>query len=145
MDEVQQIKERLNIEEVISSYLTLKKAGSNLKANCPFHNEKTPSFMVSPERQSFKCFGCGSGGDVFTFIEQMEGVDFYNALKILADRAGVKLKPKSIQYGQKEYAPDINTKLYEINDWAARIYHELLLKHPKAKIAREYLKNRGIK
>lgn len=145
MDEVQQIKERLNIEDVISSYLTLKKAGSNLKANCPFHNEKTPSFMVSPERQSFKCFGCNEGGDVFTFIEKMEGVDFYNALKILADRAGVKLKPKSIQYGQKEYSPDINTKLYEINDWASRIYHQLLKKHPKAEAAGKYLKNRGIK
>jgi DNA primase len=145
MDEVAQIKERLNIEEVISSYSTLKKAGSNLKANCPFHTEKTPSFMVSPERQSFKCFGCGEGGDVFTFIEKIEGVDFYNALKILADRAGVKLKPKSIRYGQKEYSPDINTKLYEINNWAARIYHQLLKKHPKAEAARKYLKNRGIK
>jgi DNA primase len=145
VDEVAQIKERLNIEDVISSYLTLKKAGSNLKANCPFHNEKTPSFMVSPERQSFKCFGCGEGGDIFTFVEKIEGVDFYNALKILADRAGVKLQPRKIRYGEKEYAPDINTKLYEINDWAARLFHQLLLKHPKAKTAREYLQKRGIK
>ena len=79
-DQVSQVKERLDILEVVGSYLTLKKAGSNYKSNCPFHNEKTPSFMVSPERQTFKCFGCGEGGDIFTFIEKIEGVDFYNSL-----------------------------------------------------------------
>ena len=144
MDEVSQIKDRLDILEIISSYLTVKKAGVNYKALCPFHSEKTPSFMISPERQTFKCFGCNEGGDIFTFIEKMEGVDFYNALKILADRAGVKLAPKSVRYGDREYQPDETTRLFEINDWAARVYHKILLDHPKAKRAREYLRKRRL-
>ncbi len=144
MDEVDQIKERLNIEEVVSSYLTLKRAGTNLKGSCPFHNEKTPSFMVNPERQIFKCFGCGEGGDVFTFIEKIEGVDFYNALKILADKAGVTLKSRSVSRGKQEYKADHKTTLYDINDLAARVYHKILQDHPKAKNARDYLKLRGV-
>lgn len=144
MDEVEQIKERLDIVDVISSYLTLKKAGANMKAPCPFHNEKTPSFMVSPERQTFKCFGCGEGGDVFTFIEKMEGVDFYNALKILADRAGVKLQNKSVRYGEKEFKSDRKTRIFEINDWAKKLFHKILIDHPKAVHAREYVQKRGM-
>lgn len=145
MDEVSQIKDRLDILEIVSSYLTVKKAGVNYKALCPFHSEKTPSFMISPERQTFKCFGCSEGGDIFTFIMEMEGIDFYNALKILADRAGVKLSPQRIKYGDKEYKADETTRLFEINDWAARVYHKILLEHPKVKAARDYLKKRGLK
>jgi DNA primase len=144
MDEVLEIKRRLDIVDVVSSYLTLKKAGTNLKANCPFHQEKTPSFMVSPERQSFKCFGCGEGGDIFTFIEKIEGLDFYNALKVLADRAGVTLKRRSITYGQNEYKADRKTALFEINDLAMRVYHKILQDHLKAEAARKYLKKRKI-
>jgi len=144
MDEVDQIKERLDIVEVISSYLTLKKAGTNLKGACPFHNEKTPSFMVSPERQTFRCFGCNEGGDVFTFIEKMEGIDFYNALKLLADRAGVKLENRSVTRGEQEFKSDLKTKVYEINDWTKKLYHKILLDHPKAEHARQYLEGRGI-
>src|ERR1035437_10517159 len=80
---VDMIKERLGVEEVISSYMKLEKAGKNFKGRCPFHNEKTPSFFVSPERGSFYCFGCGAKGDIFTFIEEFEGLDFKGALKIL--------------------------------------------------------------
>lgn len=144
MDEIDQIKERLDIVEVISSYLTLKKAGSNLKANCPFHNEKTPSFMISPERQTFKCFGCGEGGDVFTFVEKMEGLDFYNVLKLLAERAGVKLERRSFKRGEIEYKSDLKTRIYEINDWAKKLYHKVLVDHPKAEHARTYLNGRGL-
>jgi len=144
MDEVSEIKERLDIVEIVSSYLTLKKAGTNFKAACPFHHEKTPSFMVSPERQTFKCFGCNEGGDIFTFIEKMEGVDFFNALKLLADRAGIQLKRQSIKYGDREYKSDLKTRLFEINDWAKKLYHKILTDHPKAEKARKYLRGRGL-
>src|SRR3989304_7585351 len=88
---VQQIKERLSIEEVVSSYIKLDRAGTNFKAKCPFHNEKTPSFFVSPDRGSYYCFGCQAKGDIFTFVQEFEGVDFKGALKTLAFRAGVPL------------------------------------------------------
>src|SRR3990167_10786031 len=93
--DVDTIKERLDIAEVISGYIKLEKAGVSFKARCPFHNEKTPSFFVSPMRQSYYCFGCGAKGDIFSFVEQMEGLDFRGALKMLAERAGVELEYKS--------------------------------------------------
>lgn len=88
---VEQIKERLAIDEVVGSYMKLEKAGKNLRGKCPFHNEKTPSFYVTPERGSYYCFGCGAKGDIFTFVEQFEGLDFVGALKVLAERAGVEI------------------------------------------------------
>ncbi len=90
---VEQVKARLTILDVVSSYLTLEKAGANYRARCPFHNEKTPSFYVSPVRETFHCFGCNHGGDIFTFVEEIEGLDFLGSLKILAQRAGVPLEP----------------------------------------------------
>src|SRR3989344_3300974 len=88
---VEQIKERLSINEVIGQYLKLEKSGSSYKAKCPFHNEKTPSFFVSPDRGGYYCFGCNAKGDIFTFVERFEGLDFRGALKVLADRAGIRL------------------------------------------------------
>jgi len=90
---VEQIKDRLSIQDVVSSYIKLERAGKNMRARCPFHNEKTPSFFVSPDRNVYHCFGCGRGGDVFTFVQEFEGLDFSGALKVLADRAGVQLTP----------------------------------------------------
>src|SRR5690242_4655663 len=96
--EVEQIKDRLDIVSVISGYIEVKKAGANYKANCPFHHEKTPSFFISPSRNSYYCFGCGAKGDIFTFTEEMEGLDFRGALEHLGKKAGVeitKVSPKA--------------------------------------------------
>lgn len=144
MDQVEDIKAKNDIVEVVSGYLTLKRAGANFKARCPFHNEKSPSFMVSPERQSFKCFGCSEGGDVITFIEKMEGLDFYNALKLLAERAGVQLQNSSVKFGEKEFKSDHKTRLFEINEWAKKVYEKIITEHPKAQKARDYIDKRGL-
>ena len=90
-DTVQQIKDRLSIVDVVSQYTKLERAGQNLRSRCPFHAERTPSFIVSPDRGTYHCFGCGVGGDMFSFVEAIEGVDFKGALKMLADKAGVEV------------------------------------------------------
>lgn len=134
---VEKIKERLGIEEVVSTYIKLDRAGKNLKGKCPFHNEKTPSFYVTPERGSYHCFGCGAGGDIFSFVQQFEGLDFMGSLKLLADRAGVKLefdKASEIHKSEKE-------RLLAIME-DATVFFEEGLAHSAA--AREYLKGRGI-
>jgi len=141
--QTEEIKRRLDIREFIGQYLQLKKAGQNWRGLCPFHSEKTPSFMVNPERQIYKCFGCGEGGDIFSFVEKIEALNFYDSLKFLAERAGVELKTLS---GQKGFGPsgDSKLKLYKLNLSAARLFHALLIKHPSGKAALEYAKARGI-
>ena len=135
---VQQIKERLSIEEVVSSYIKLERAGANLKAKCPFHNEKTPSFFVSPGRGSYYCFGCGASGYIFTFVEEFEGLDFRGALKLLANRAGVELEVYSKEMKKAESEKE---KLYRTME-EATLYFENNLKDNKE--ALEYLKSRGL-
>jgi len=132
---IDQIKEKLDIVEVLSEYLKLTKAGANFKALCPFHKEKTPSFMVSPERQIWHCFGCNRGGDIFKFIMQYENVDFGEALRILAKKAGIELK-KEDPFLQKQ----IN-KLYEIYEKASEFFEMQLKNHPSVL---DYLKSRGL-
>ncbi len=138
-DQVDEVKQKTDIVSLIGEYVQLKKAGRNYKALCPFHSEKTPSFMVSPELQIYKCFGCQAGGDAFTFLEQYEGMDFGEALRFLADRAGVKLISfKPGEAGEKD-------RLYQINSWVNRFYSYILLNHPVAKPALAYLtKERGL-
>lgn len=132
---VEQIKERLNIVDVVSSYLKLEKSGTNFRARCPFHNERTPSFFVSPTRQSFHCFGCNRGGDMFTFVQDIEGLDFVGTLKILAERAGIELV--SLPRGESEG----QARLYEVLAAASRFFQARLKDQP-AVLA--YLQQRGL-
>ena len=133
---VEQIKSRLDIADVVQSYVKLQKAGTNFKANCPFHNEKTPSFFISPSRQSWHCFGCSRGGDMFNFVMEIEGVDFLESLKILADRAGVEVE-KIDKNRQSE-----RLKLLQLVDEAVKFYETELRKNADV-VA--YLKKRGMK
>ncbi len=132
---VEEIKQRLDIAEVIGGYIKLEKSGINFKARCPFHTEKTPSFFVSTNRQGYYCFGCGEKGDIFTFVEKMEGVDFKESLKILADKAGIELKRDS------GYAKRDNSRLYQALEEATTYYQERLKQNPEAE---KYLKSRGV-
>lgn len=132
-DQIEEVKQKTDIVSLISDYVELKKAGRNYKALCPFHSEKTPSFMVSPELQIFKCFGCQKGGDAIAFLQEYEGMDFGEALKFLADRVGVKLKP--FRGDQKSY----KEKLYEINSSASYFFSWILKNHALGKPALDYL------
>lgn len=132
---IQKIKERLSIEEVVSSYIKLEKIGSTLKAKCPFHNEKTPSFFISPERGSYYCFGCSAKGDIFTFVEEFEGLDFKGALKLLAEKAGVPLE----SYNPKEESE--KERLYKIMEEATSFFESNILKNDAVLL---YLKSRGL-
>jgi len=136
MNERDQIKDRIDIVELINEYVPLKKAGANFKAPCPFHQEKTPSFMVSPSKQIWHCFGCGKGGDAFTFLMEKEGMDFPEALRTLAKKTGVELKPRNPKIWTRK------NKLYEINNLAARYFHEAFWKSREGEAARQYMKQR---
>ena len=125
--------------DLISESMTLKKMGRNFKANCPFHDEKTPSFMVSQERQIFKCFGCQEGGDVFAWLMKREGMEFGEALRALAQKVGVELKSFKPNPDQQK-----KDKLLEVNHLASEYYHYLLTSHKAGKKALEYLLKRGI-
>ena len=138
MDSVVEIKSRLSIVDVVSQYCQLKKAGRNFKACCPFHSEKTPSFIISPERQFAWCYGCQTGGDIFKIVQLLEGVDFKESLKILADKAGVEL-PTNFSGGVKKEKKDL---LVEINEAARDFFVVELNKNSEAQ---KYLKNRGLK
>ncbi|OGM11644.1 DNA primase [Candidatus Woesebacteria bacterium RBG_16_39_8b] len=139
-DQVDEIKQKIDIVGIISEYVDLKRAGRNYKALCPFHSEKSPSFMVSSELQIYKCFGCGESGDVYSFLQKYEGMEFYEALQHLANRTGIKLDPGTFKDSEGKKT------LFEINKLAQRFYQYVLLTHPAGKVALNYLvKNRGIK
>ncbi len=139
MSTVDEVKLRLDVVDVVGGYVGLTKAGRNFKALCPFHQEKTPSFYVFPDRQSWRCFGCGAGGDVIAFVMKREGMDFSDALKSLADRAGVP-----IERAKDRFEPKPDNKPFEANREAAAYYHSLLADDPSAKATRDYLARRGI-
>ncbi|MDP8267844.1 MAG: DNA primase [Candidatus Tenebribacter davisii] len=135
---IDEIIERNDIIDVISSYIPLKKTGSNFKARCPFHDEKTASFVVSPKKQIYKCFGCGKGGNVITFVQEFEKISFPEALRKLASRAGITIK-QTLQNKGKDSKRDL---IYKINELTALFFHKNLIEHGSS--ALEYLAERSI-
>ncbi|MBR5447431.1 MAG: DNA primase, partial [Clostridia bacterium] len=135
---IEDIRYRCDIEDVISSYITLKRAGTNLKGLCPFHSEKTPSFVVYKDTQSFYCFGCGAGGDVINFIMRQENMDYVSAVEFLAKRAGVTI-PDSNEFGVPQ-GPG-RARIFQMNIEAARYFRQMLFDDNVGAPAREYLIN----
>jgi DNA primase len=143
-DIIRSVIDRADIVDVVGRYVTLKKYGANFKALCPFHTEKTPSFVVNPDKQIFHCFGCGVGGNSVSFIMRQERLEFPAAVRFLAEQVGI-----TIPEDQEEAAsPGKKAKddIYKVNEWAMQFFHQTLLtsRDPKAKAARDYLKNRGV-
>jgi DNA primase len=140
MSVIDEVKQRIDIVELVGQYVPLQRAGRNFKALCPFHNEKTPSFIVFPERQSWHCFGaCASGGDIFTFVMKRENLEFGEALRLLAERAGVVLgSPSDPQEDARRQ------RLREANEAAAQYFHQALLSSSAGQVARDYLASRGL-
>jgi len=142
MSVITEVKQRLDIVELVSEYVTLQKAGRNFKGLCPFHSEKHPSFFVFPEQQSWHCFGaCGSGGDIFSFIMKKEGINFGEALRILAQRGGITLSPRETS---NKVEDEKKEKLFQINEAAAEYYHHVLSSTKAGESVRSYLAKRKI-
>lgn len=138
-DNIEEIKSKIDVVELLQEYIQLKPAGTNsFKALCPFHHEKTPSFVVSKDKQIWHCFGCGEGGDIFGFLMKMEGLEFPEALRVLAKKAGVQLQYRDPALQNQK------TKLLDIIKSATAFYHKILLDHPKAQPVRDYLKKRQV-
>ena len=136
---LQELRYKIDIEDIVSSYVSLKRHGSLFKGLCPFHNEKTPSFTVYPETQSFYCFGCGAGGDAISFIKRIENIDYIDALKYLCDRYGMQMP----QDGYDNSMSKKRRRVYEANRAAAK-YFNSVLNSPEGKIGLDYYKNRGL-
>lgn len=142
-DVKERVKQATEIVDLIGSYLQLRREGRGYKALCPWHDDTRPSLQINPERQSFKCFVCDIGGDVFSFVEKMENVDFREALQMLAERAGIALQPNAGAQRQPGSADDKRV-LYSAMEWAVDTYHRFLLESPEAAPARKYLADRQI-
>src|SRR5262245_51565535 len=145
MSTVEDVKQRIDIVDLLSQHITLKRAGRGYVALCPFHSEKTPSFHVDPARQSWHCFGaCSTGGDIFSFIMKKDGIEFRDALRILAEQAGV-----SVEQRRDTQEDARRARLFEVNEAAAAFFHALLGANAGsnaegAAIAREYLASRSM-
>ena len=138
---IEEVRQNNDIVDIISQYVHLTRKGRNYFGLCPFHNEKSPSFSVSPDRQIFHCFGCGVGGNVYTFLMKIEGITFVEALEQLAERANIQL-PKT-ENSIDSFKEELKSKVYKVNEFTAEFYHQNLYK-PTAKTAQEYVKKRKL-
>ncbi len=136
-----EVRQSNDIVDVISQYVHLKRSGRNFFGLCPFHNEKSPSFSVSPDKQIFHCFGCGVGGNVITFVSQIEGLNFVETVQMLAERANIQLP--TLQNNGDTQREILKDKVYKVNEFTAEYYHQNLYK-PQAKMAQEYVKKRQL-
>jgi len=142
---VEQVQSKLDIADIIGSYIPLKRAGRNFKACCPFHHEKTPSFVVSPVKGIYHCFGCGEGGDMISFIMKHVGLDFMEALNFLADKAGVTIPKNKTGLSSSRRQKGVSSSLCRANELAAEYYSAVLIGSRRAVSARKYLVGRGLK
>src|SRR5258708_31199766 len=140
MDQVAEVREKIDIVSLIQEFVPLKKTGSNFKALCPFHSEKSPSFVVSPERQIWHCFGCGKGGDVYTFLMEYEHLEFPEALQLLAKRAGIELVQSRFETASSKKRDE----LYRLNALALEFYHYILTKHKTGEKEKQYFSRRHV-
>ena len=138
---IDEVRQTNDIVDVISQYVRLKRSGRNYFGLCPFHNEKSPSFSVSPEKQIFHCFGCGVGGNVFTFLTKIEGINFVEAVQQLAERSNIQLP--TLDNNMDSAREELKAKVYKVNEFTAKYYHENLYK-PESKMAQEYIKKRKL-
>ena len=138
---IDEVRQTNDIVDIISQYVHLKRSGRNFFGLCPFHNEKSPSFSVSPDKQIFHCFGCGVGGNVFTFLTKIEGISFVEAVQTLAERSNIQLP--TLENNQDSKKEELKAKVYKVNEFTAQFYHENLYK-PESKIAQEYIKKRKL-
>jgi DNA primase len=142
-DFIEEVRRRSDIVEIISEYVVLKRTGKNYQGLCPFHSEKTPSFNVNPDRQMFYCFGCQTGGNVFSFLMKKENITFMESLRILAQKAGMVFPEKQLSPGDKK--KEIKRKRWqEIHEWAAVFFQNVLLHSPEGQAGLAYLRSRGI-
>ena len=138
---IEEVRQTNDIVDIISQYVHLKRSGRNYFGLCPFHNEKSPSFSVSPDKQIFHCFGCGVGGNVFSFLMKIEGINFHKAIQQLAQRSNIQLP--ILEEGGESSKEVLKSKVYKVNEFTANYYHENLYK-PESKIAQEYIKKRKL-
>ena len=138
---IDEVRQSNDIVDIISQYVHLKRSGRNFFGLCPFHNEKSPSFSVSPDKQIFHCFGCGVGGNVFTFLSKIEGINFVEAVQTLAERANIQLP--TFENNVDSAKEELKAKVFKVNEFTATYYHENLYK-PESKIAQEYIKKRKL-
>ncbi|MCI8444064.1 MAG: DNA primase [Clostridia bacterium] len=138
---IEEVRQNNDIVDIISQYVHLKRSGRNFFGLCPFHNEKSPSFSVSPDKQIFHCFGCGVGGNVFTFLIKIEGINFVEAVQTLAERSNIQLP--TLENNTDSSKEELKAKVFKVNEFTAQYYHENLYK-PESKIAQEYIKQRKL-